>query len=118
MGDVVLARPKRQGNYKAGPGRPKGSKNKSTIAIEAEARKAAAKIDQAFEGDAHDFLMAVYKNPAIPLDVRIVAASRALRVEKPLLSMPQIPLQIQLGIGERLKAAQKKICEKAKAESV
>lgn len=30
--------------------------------------------------------MSVYRNPEVPLEVRILAASRALRVEKPSLS--------------------------------
>ena len=51
--------PKRQGNYKPGPGRPKGSKNKKTLVLEEAARKAMEGIDGAFEGDAHAFLQAV-----------------------------------------------------------
>jgi hypothetical protein len=43
----------------------------------------AAGIDGSFEGDAHAFLASVYKNPRLPLESRIQAASRALRVEKP-----------------------------------
>ena len=39
-------KPKRQGNYKAGPGRPPGSKNKKTLALEEAARQAAAKIKE------------------------------------------------------------------------
>ena len=79
-------KPKRKGNYKTGPGRPKGSKNKKTLALEAAARQAAASIDDAFQGDAHAFLTAVYQNPKAPLEIRILAATKALRVEKPALS--------------------------------
>ena len=50
-------KPKRKGNYKAGPGRPPGRKNKSTLAMEAAARKAAAQIDGAFDGDATNLMM-------------------------------------------------------------
>ena len=79
-------KPKRKGNYKAGPGRPPGRKNNKTLALEEAARQAAASIDGAFVGDAHAFLTAVYRNPAVPLEIRIMAAGRALRVEKPALS--------------------------------
>jgi hypothetical protein len=61
------AKPKRTGNYKAGPGRPPGRKNNRTLELEEAARQAAASLSGAFEGDAHAFLTAVYKNPHIPL---------------------------------------------------
>ncbi|GAG12846.1 unnamed protein product, partial [marine sediment metagenome] len=74
-------KPKRKGAYCAGPGRPPGSKNKKTLALEEAPRQAAASIDGAFEGDAHAFLAAVYRDPAVcvPLETRIMAAGRALR---------------------------------------
>lgn len=109
MGDLAAARPKRRGNYKAGPGRPKGSRNKASLALEAAAREAAESIDEAFEGDAHAFLAAVYRNPAVPLELRIMAASRALRVEKPALSAAQGRLEVQLNIGQRLVAAERRL---------
>jgi len=64
--------PKRTGKYKAGPGRPPGRKNNKTLQLENAARKAAASIDEAFEGDAHAFLQAVYRNPDVPLEIRIL----------------------------------------------
>ena len=80
---LFAIRPKRTGNYKPGPGRPPGRKNNRTLELEAAARAAAAGIDGSFEGDAHAFLASVYKNPRLPLELRILAASRPLRVEKP-----------------------------------
>jgi hypothetical protein len=62
----ALPKAKRKGAYSAGPGRPPGSKNKKTLALEEATRKAAVSIDGAFEGDAHAFLAAVYKDPACP----------------------------------------------------
>jgi hypothetical protein len=56
---------KRKGAYCAGPGRPPGSKNKKTLALEEATRKAAASIDGAFEGDAHAFLAAIYRDPTV-----------------------------------------------------
>jgi len=41
---ITLVKPKRKGNYKAGPGRPPGSKNKKTLEMEAAARKAVTEI--------------------------------------------------------------------------
>ena len=105
---AVPSRPKRNGNYRAGPGRPPGRKNNKTLALEEAARKAVAEIDGAFEGDAHAFLQAVYRNPNVPLEIRIMAAGRALRVEKPTLSTTQGRVDVCLDIGERLDAARKR----------
>jgi len=102
-------KPKRKGNYKAGPGRPPGSKNKKTLALEEAARKAAASIDGAFEGDAHAFLTAVYCDPAVPLEIRIMAAGRALRVEKPALSASHSVSEVHGNIAVRLEAARKRV---------
>lgn len=105
----ATARPKRRGNYKPGPGRPKGSKNRKTLELEAAAREAAASIDAAFEGDAHAFLCAVYKNPAVPLETRILAASRALRVEKPALTAGHSRVDVAVDFGARLEAARQRL---------
>lgn len=104
-GLIEQAKPKRKGNYKAGPGRPPGSKNKKTLAMEAAAQKAVAEIDGAFDGDAHAFLQAVYKNPDVPLEIRIMAASRALRVEKPVLSATNSQVNVNFNMAERLETA-------------
>ena len=72
------------------PGRPLGAKNKRTAAVEAAAKAAAETIEAAmpgaFEGDAHAFLMAVYKDPKQPIEVRLDAAGKAIRYEKPALA--------------------------------
>src|SRR5262245_20937137 len=65
-----LTSPKRTGNYKPGPGRPPGRKNNRTLQLEEAARQAVASLSDAFAGDAHAFLSAVYRNPDIPLDIR------------------------------------------------
>jgi hypothetical protein len=77
-------------------GRLKGSKNKRTLererATQEAARQISAAIKGAFEGDAHDLLMAVYKDPDQPLHVRIDAAKAALPYEKPrVLAEPKKP---------------------------
>jgi hypothetical protein len=71
-------------------GRPPGAKNKRTKEREAAVRAAAAAIegtiDGAFEGDAHTFLIAIYKDPEMPLNVRVDAAKAAIGYEKPRLN--------------------------------
>ena len=68
-------------------GRPPGAKNKRTKEREAAVQEAAARIegtiDGAFYGDAHSFLIAVYKDPEMPLNVRVDAAKAAISFEKP-----------------------------------
>ena len=93
---MTTIKPKRQGNYRPGPGRPKGSKNKRTLALQVAAEKAMATVEDAFEGDAHAFLQTVYRNPEVPLEIRILAATKALRVEKPALSAVGAKVQTDL----------------------
>jgi hypothetical protein len=110
MTDIATApKPKRQGNWKAGPGRPPGSKNKKTLALEVAVQQVAASIDGAFEGDAHAFLQAVYRDPGVPLEIRIMAAGRALRVEKPALSATHGRMDVTFDIAERMDAARKRV---------
>ncbi len=72
------------------PGRPPGRKNAGTLAVEAAAKAAAAAVNEvipgAFNGDAHAFLVAVYKDPAQPIELRLDAAKAAVRYEKPALA--------------------------------
>lgn len=76
-----------------GRGRPKGSKTRRSL-HPAYAKQAAKAVDasledtglEPFEGDAHLFLMAVYKNPTHALPIRIDAAKSALPYEKPRLA--------------------------------
>jgi len=73
--------------FKTG-GRRKGSKNKRTLQLEGAARQL---LDNAgeilgknvFEGDAHALLILIYKNTALPLELRMDAAKAAIRFEKP-----------------------------------
>jgi hypothetical protein len=72
-------------------GRQRGTKNKRTVATERALANAAAKITgalgtDAFEGDAHALLMAVYKNTAQPIELRVLAARAAIGYEKPRLA--------------------------------
>lgn len=71
-------------------GRQKGVPNKSTRerqeAMEAAQAAIAAVNPEAFQGDAHALLMAVYKDPAQEWNLRIDAAKAAIKFEKPALS--------------------------------
>ena len=68
-------------------GRQKGSRNKRTQEREEATAQAIALIGEAipdaFAGDAHAFLVAVYKNPKFDHHTRQDAAKAALPYEKP-----------------------------------
>jgi hypothetical protein len=68
-------------------GRQKGTKNKKTVLL------ALAEIlgDNAFEGDAHSLLIAVYKDQSQPIELRLEAAKAAIRFEKPALAALDAP---------------------------
>ena len=86
-----------------------GGRDKKTLALEEAARQAAASIDGAFEGDAHAFLAAVYRDPAVPLEIRITAAGKALRVEKPALSASHSVTNVNFNLATRLEAARRRV---------
>lgn len=71
-------------------GRPKGARNKRTEevikATEEVATALEGAIPNAFTGDAHALLMAVYKDPGKEWQLRIDAAKAAIRYEKPALN--------------------------------
>lgn len=79
-----------RGGQRPGAGRPKGARNRRTEALAAALASTAADLAQAipdaFPGDAHALLMAVYKNPALDLTLRLDAAKAAVRYERPALS--------------------------------
>ena len=81
--------PKPKGSPKTG-GRQKGVPNKRTEQREAAVQEAAelirTVIPDAFDGDSHALLMAVYKDPQQPLERRMEAAKAAIAYEKPRLA--------------------------------
>ena len=83
-----------QGGQRPGAGRPAGARNKRTLAAEVKAREVAAVIehalDEPFLGDAHALLVAIYKDPAQPIELRIEAAGKAIRFEKPILASIEV----------------------------
>jgi hypothetical protein len=82
-----------RGGARPGAGRPKGSKYKTSIRRHAAAvvrRKTARALRavglEPFAGDAYAFLVWTYRNPAIPIELRLVAAKAAAPFEKPRLA--------------------------------
>lgn len=87
------------------PGRPKGRRNKRTVEVEAAAKAAAEAIGLAvpgaFEGDAHAFLMSVYKDPSQPMPLRLEAAGKAIRYEKPALATVEQKGEIRYRVSDK-----------------
>jgi hypothetical protein len=79
-----------RGGQRYGAGRPRGAKNKRAAAVEAAMQVVAAKfrdeIPEAFDGDGVAYLQTVYRDPALPVDVRIDAAAKSARYERPALA--------------------------------
>lgn len=75
-------------------GRPKGAKSKRTKEREVLVAKAAEAIEdalpEAFKGDAHAYLMTIYKDTSMPLQARMAAAVGALPYEKPRLATTKV----------------------------
>jgi len=72
-------------------GRKKGVPNKRTLQRQEalqQAVKAAAEATGTtmFDGDAHALLALIYRNEALPIDLRADAAKSAIRFEKPALA--------------------------------
>ena len=82
-------------------GRKAGTPNKRTIERERAARDTVAKVTRAMkaaelaplEGDAHSLLVTVYKDRALPMELRVDAAKAAIRNEKPALAQIQAEIK-------------------------
>jgi len=61
----------------------------------AAAQAIAAAIPGAFEGDAHALLVAIYKNPKQPIELRLDAAKAAIRFEKPALASTTVDASLR-----------------------
>ena len=83
-----------RGGRREGAGRPSGARNKRTRDVEAAMKEVAVQfaeaVPDAFQGDGVAFLQTVYKNPALPLAVRLDAAAKAARFERPMLSASNV----------------------------
>src|SRR5690242_1239618 len=91
-------------------GRPPGTNGRRKIARDVAIRQAQKIIDEsvprAFEGDAHAFLISIYKDPAQEVGHRLQAANTAIKFEKPALQAVQLSGKdggpIQLSLIDRL----------------
>lgn len=79
-----------RGGTRPGSGRKKGSTNRRIKRLRSVMREVALKIGKlvpdAFEGDGHALMVAIYKDPRIPIDMRLDAAAKAAPYEKPRLA--------------------------------
>ena len=79
-----------RGGRREGAGRPKGAKGKRTIAVEKAMQVVAEKLKQAvpdaFEGDGVAYMQSVYRDPSFPQELRLDAAAKAARFERPTLA--------------------------------
>jgi hypothetical protein len=95
-----------KGGPRPGSGRPPGRKNLRTREIEAAMAAVGAAfkeaVPEAFDGDGVALLQTIYRNPSIPMAIRIDAASKAARYERPSLMAvatkdltPTAPVEIE-----------------------
>jgi hypothetical protein len=79
-----------RGGARPNAGRKPGSKATKTLErlkkVDDVMRSLDATLPNAFKGDAHAFLCAVYKNPDFPPKLRLDAATAAIGYEKPRLA--------------------------------
>ena len=75
-----------KGGKRPGAGKPKGAKNKRTKERLKTIQKVTELVLNAFPGDAHALMVAVYKDQMNDLYVRLDAAKAAIPYEKPRLS--------------------------------
>lgn len=85
-----------RGGRREGAGRPQGARNKRTrdveAAMKAVAEEFAEAVPNAFTGDSVAFLQTVYKDPKLPLGMRMDAAAKAARFERPMLTSTNVRL--------------------------
>jgi hypothetical protein len=103
----MTGRPK--GRKKPG-GRRRGTPNKRTVererAVAAAAEQIAAVLgEDAFQGDAHALLMAVYKDPRQPAGLRLEAARAAIGYEKPRLAAVEAKVDGRMTLEQMVAAS-------------
>lgn len=57
-------------------------------------------IPNAFKGDAHAYMVSVYKDPEVPVEIRLKAATTAARFEKPTLASVRTEVSVTRPITE------------------
>ena len=109
-------------------GRQKGTPNQKTVAREKAQARASAQIAEAlgpdaFEGDAHAFLVMLYKDPRQPDSVRIDAAKAALPYEKPRLASVGVAVDDRRTLADAIRevaeeAHRQRLAERAALEGL
>jgi hypothetical protein len=93
--DATACRP--TGGRREGAGRPKGAKGQRTVAVEQAMRVVAEKLKQAvpdaFEGDGVAYMQSVYRDPSFSEELRLDAAAKAARFERPTLAAVAVQQQ-------------------------
>ena len=92
-----------RGGKRPGAGRKKGEPNARTrdreAAVTAAARALEGLLPDAFTGDAHTFLMAVYKDTSKPIKDRLAAAIAAIGYEKPKLAAVEVQAEVDATVA-------------------
>ena len=99
----------------AGSGRKRGTPNKFTLAKKKAKEKAAklvaAALPDAFEGDSHALLVAIYKDKTHDIGLRLDAAKAAIAYEKPRLSSVDMKANVTVQSHEEALAELEQLAE-------
>jgi hypothetical protein len=90
-------------------GRPKGTKNKATLLLEAAAARAVADLNLGPTTSARELLERVCNAPGVPLSVRLSAAQSLAPFETPRLAPAPPPAPENESLARRLAAAQARL---------
>jgi hypothetical protein len=91
--------------YPKSGGRTAGTPNKLTQGKDALKQQVAERLAEAlgpelFDGDAHLLMQAIYRNTALPLELRLDAAKAAAPYEKPRLAQSNVTLRTVTSVDE------------------
>lgn len=90
-------------------GRPKGTKNRATLLLEAAAQRAVADLNLGPTSSARELLEKVCNAPGVPLSVRLSAAQSLAPFETPRLAPAPPPAPESDSVAMRLAAAQARL---------
>ncbi|GBQ82319.1 hypothetical protein AA13595_0892 [Gluconacetobacter johannae DSM 13595] len=95
-------------------GLKKGTRRKRTVALEEQMERITATLGHDVASGpqfgAHDVLVAMYRHPEVPLDLKLDAAKAAIRFEKPALSASSVTADVKhtISIADQLARARKR----------
>lgn len=92
-----------RGGSRPNAGRKAGSKSTKTVERLKKVEQVMKSVDDAlpdaFKGDAHAFLIAVYKDQTNPIKDRLAAATAAIGYEKPKLASVEVQAEIDATVA-------------------